>query len=314
MDAKITKQRLSNLLSYDWLKILVVIAAAVGVLALLFTMTATRPTNAQTFSVYSYTDVQMGRDKGTLNDTLKEKNVFSYDILEINSESFFSNDYASQAFSARRAAGEGTVIFTSSVDGEGKASNMSGLYSLTIDNIYSGEAISRGCYNPQYFLETEIKEYLVEYFGQDLQGDLNKEAARIRFMDRNGRDKRFRSQESKERGVQQEEQRLEKLREDYLAMKTAFEEGKLFYTAVNAETAETPTYRWGESCPEGFYPAAVNVSALPKIIDLFYCIDAEGKATNETLQMVIFRNQSDAAYDLNYETASFLSYLVEKYA
>ncbi len=36
MDARITKQRLSNMLSYDWLKILAAIAAAALALALFY--------------------------------------------------------------------------------------------------------------------------------------------------------------------------------------------------------------------------------------------------------------------------------------
>ena len=53
MDARITKQRLGNLLSYDWLKMLIAIVIAVFLIILLFTMTATRVTNAQTFAVYA---------------------------------------------------------------------------------------------------------------------------------------------------------------------------------------------------------------------------------------------------------------------
>ena len=54
MDAKITKLRLSRMLSYDWLKI---VGTAVGVIivwVLIFTMTATRITPAQTFTIANY--------------------------------------------------------------------------------------------------------------------------------------------------------------------------------------------------------------------------------------------------------------------
>lgn len=54
MDAKITKQRLGLLLSYDWIKILGICAAAVLVWALLFTTMATRATNGQSFEMYLY--------------------------------------------------------------------------------------------------------------------------------------------------------------------------------------------------------------------------------------------------------------------
>ena len=47
MDAKITKQRLGLLLSYDWIKIIGICAAAVLVWALLFTTMATRATTSK---------------------------------------------------------------------------------------------------------------------------------------------------------------------------------------------------------------------------------------------------------------------------
>ena len=58
MDARITKQRLANLISYDWLKILVTIAAFVLVLVVLFTTTATRPAKEQQIAIYAHTDLQ----------------------------------------------------------------------------------------------------------------------------------------------------------------------------------------------------------------------------------------------------------------
>ena len=111
MDARITKQRLGNLISYDWLKMLVTIVVFVLVLVLLFTMTATRPKNTQEYSIYAYTDLTATSSFTNLGDTLEERDVLSYDILAINSESFAGNNYASATYSARRAAGQGTVMF-----------------------------------------------------------------------------------------------------------------------------------------------------------------------------------------------------------
>lgn len=49
MDARITKQRLANMLSYDWLKIIGAIALAAVVFCVFFMMIATRATAGQTF-------------------------------------------------------------------------------------------------------------------------------------------------------------------------------------------------------------------------------------------------------------------------
>lgn len=55
MDAKITKKRLNILLSYDWIKIILVAVAMIVLWSLVFTMTATRVTNAQNFTIFNYT-------------------------------------------------------------------------------------------------------------------------------------------------------------------------------------------------------------------------------------------------------------------
>ena len=54
MDSKITKKRLSLMLSYDWVKIILTIAGLIVVWAFIFSATSTKITAAQQFSVYNY--------------------------------------------------------------------------------------------------------------------------------------------------------------------------------------------------------------------------------------------------------------------
>ena len=54
MDAKITKERLNRILSYDWLKIVGLAVVAIIVWTLVFTTSATRITPAQQFTVINY--------------------------------------------------------------------------------------------------------------------------------------------------------------------------------------------------------------------------------------------------------------------
>ena len=62
MDARITKSRLANLLSYDWLKIVAAILAAVLVICVFFTTVKTRPGKYHTFTVYGYRELVEGGD------------------------------------------------------------------------------------------------------------------------------------------------------------------------------------------------------------------------------------------------------------
>ena len=109
MDARITKQRLSNLISYDWIKIVVTIVVACLVLALLFAFTAARPRRAQEFYVYAYTDVSTGSDFSSLKEEL-EDGVFSYDILSVGTEGF-DGSMGSTTYTLRRSVGSGNVLF-----------------------------------------------------------------------------------------------------------------------------------------------------------------------------------------------------------
>ena len=78
MDAKITKKRLNILLSYDWIKIILVAVAMIVLWSLVFTMTATRVTNAQNFTIFNYTGTSANSRFNSYSSTLKEKGVFSY--------------------------------------------------------------------------------------------------------------------------------------------------------------------------------------------------------------------------------------------
>ncbi|MBR4943356.1 MAG: hypothetical protein IKZ28_04925 [Clostridia bacterium] len=87
MDAKITKERLSRMLSYDWLKVVGLILAAILVWSLIFTMTATRITPAQQFTVVNYFgNVNANSSKliKVTGDAITE-GVFSYEVIEMTS-------------------------------------------------------------------------------------------------------------------------------------------------------------------------------------------------------------------------------------
>ncbi|MDE5897013.1 MAG: hypothetical protein K2H43_04275, partial [Clostridia bacterium] len=193
MDAKITKQRLGNLLAYDWLKILAAIAAAAVLLSLFFTMVRTRPTEGQKFEVHAYTDVTAGVKFHRLSDELLDKSAFSYDILAVSQEAFtVSGSAAGQVYAARRAAGEGSVLFITDVpeyDDEGKLKQESMLKSLS-EGILSTEKGKGAFYDVRYYMECS-RRYLAEFFGENLTGELDEEAAKESFFGRNSGDKRF---------------------------------------------------------------------------------------------------------------------------
>lgn len=120
----------------------------------------------------------------------------------------------------------------------------------------------------------------------------------------------------------QEKERLSKLRDDFLKLQKYFEEGKLSYTALDKENATSIKLGWGEKCPENAYVAGVSMSAIKSFSSLFYYPvtvkdeNDEEKTTvaTEAISMTVFRNSAKEAYDLCYETVSFLDFVAEKYA
>ena len=303
MDAKITKQRLSNLLAYDWLKIVIAIAFSVAVLSVFFTMVRTRPTDAQTYTVYGYTGLYRGKDFGTIDASL-EGGVFSYDILETTTESFEGNAYSTAAFSARRAAGEGTVVFVSDYDADGEeGENVSDLHKMITEYLIQAdtERETLGLVVDAREYIAEGAEYLTRFFGENWrEGTLDETAARECFALRNGKDKRFRFNSNKyEAGVLNEYARLIKLREDYIFVLDAFEAGTFTYTEHTTDMGNT-------------YAVGICVGALRNISNLFYYTDVSGAQTSLELNLAVLNN-GDRLGDLKYETYSFLRYLAEKY-
>ena len=317
MDARITKQRLANLISYDWIKILCTILAAILVLVLLFTMAATRPHSTQQYYVYTYTDLSAGADFTDLADDLKAKHVFSYDILEVSAENFDSSSSGSTVYTVRRSAGMGNVLFVTDnpayetdedgntvLDEEGKpvVAAQSTLYTMASSGLVANDASTAGvAYDTVYYMDA-CERYLKQFFGDDwrtsdaFDGTLTPEAC---FTARNDGDKRYRTDEARAQGVADEKARLLQLREDYLVVDAAFESGVFTHTAYENELGETD------------YPG-INVGGLNTLHDLVYYVDGETRST-ENVNLILLFNGPLAQNDLRFESISFLNYLLTQY-
>lgn len=320
MDARITKQRLGNLLSYDWLKMLVTIAIFVFLVVLLFTMTATRVTNAQTFTVYAYNDVTAGRDFNSLADKLKDEDVLSYDILETTTEKF-SADSQYDLYSLRRTTGEGTVMFVSDVrvyetdddgnpvldeNGDPKIETESALYSLAMGStVDSEDPVSGTLYDCKYYIES-CAEYLSGFFEGDWEtsNTLDEAAVRASFLERNSGDKRYKNDEAREKGIADERQRILDLRDDYLVVLQCFENGTFKYTEYTAKNVDGSSFT---------SVLGINLGGLEKIADLAYYTDGEGNQVVSNLNLVILYNNFHEANGLRFEPVTFLRYLYEEY-
>jgi len=312
VDARITKTRLSNLLSYDWLKIIVAAAMAITALCVFFTMVKTRAEDEQTFSVYSY-DLTSGSDFMSLDDDLKDRDVFSYEILSRQVESLGSssdNSYSGMLYTTRLTNTDRTVMLVGGLS-DSESDGYSAVYQL-IDVDANG---NNGFIDVETYL-SECEAYLGRFFGQDLAGELEDVAVRDSFYARNTGDKRFRSEAKQEEGIAKERERIEKLRRDYLTVRAAFEDGTYTYSTltVSEEAAESAD----DGIAAGEYRCGVSLSKLSNLRELCYrSVEKDGVATMDTSDvcLLIFRTDAlgNTANDLRYETISFLAYLLSQY-
>jgi len=304
------------MLSYDWLKILGVIAVAAMILAVFFTMIATRATDGQTFMVYGYYGLSTGKDYSGFGDSLKTNNVFSYDILSTGAETFSeSGMYGKTVFTARRSAGEGRVMFVSDHEtvndkGEPVATRLDELSAMGL--VYPGEPREEMgmLLDPLKFMD-ECKAYLEKFFGENLANEEPDEAAvRDAFLKRNAKDKRYRKAAQKEEGIKSERKRVLKLKEDYSAVSAVLDADtvSIYSTTIDlgAGNSETRNYQVG-----------IKVGKIaPRIHELFYYEtekDGEKVKSAEDLVLVMFDNGTREG-DLRYDTVSFLAYLLKTYS
>lgn len=223
MDAKITKQRLSRMLSYDWVKIIGVIVAICIVWSLVFTMTATQITPTQKFYVYSYVGNNGFSTKFTDLYQKTHENEFSYEILELGREEL--GNEVNTILEARFAVGEGDLMFIANAPnkkdsytvGEGEEAETR-YYNYT-------ETFARGRVRFLYTLEgensyfTQIKAYLSKYFFDDSgkadweNGALDEEKAKADFRTRVKKDKRFKTEAQLVVGEEADIKRLNRYRD-----------------------------------------------------------------------------------------------------
>lgn len=325
MDARITKQRLGNMLSYDWLKIACTIAAVIAALVLFFTMVGLKPARAQKFYVHLYGALNFGGDYTDFTDELDD--LLSYDVLDVRVENFGNDFMAGASYSARRSSGEGSVAFAADYTSEeGGITPFADL--ITMGMTHPGEAeesLNMFWCMDKYF--AELDSYLARFFGEEWRTApvYNADEAELCFRARNvegpNNMNRFRSESQIAEGLKEERVRLETLRSDYLWLldpaKGGLGTSKLPYAEYRSEV----TLDDG-STQTNVYQAGVSLGGLTDIDRFISYSTADGGVGREKLNFLIYYNgksdfddgTNDGREDLKYEAVTLLKYIAEKYA
>lgn len=310
------------MLSYDWIKMVVLVVAIVFFWVLAFTIGSPRASKGQTFGIFYFHggDYRYSTDPTTLGENMKKEGVFSYDVLDFNVREI-GETYA-EILLTSNSVQEGDVMIT--VDHPKGIEELNSPFRILIDGY--GEI-----FYDYYDLIADAKEYcLVNGFVYANNGTylLNEQKITEYFVERMQKDPRFRDEESQryKDGVKGEIERIKRvwnnaiMLEDCLNTHPEIKYSYVRYTQTvkadpNAIDAETLANQ-----KERVY--GINLGRLtgrPQTVtaDFYYNLyDEEGKVIGSSAEGIVL-----CVYDyyvhqphLQFETLSFVNSVISKYS
>ena len=319
------------MLSYDWLKIVGVIAAVILVWSLIFTMTATRITPAQQFHVLNYVG------NYTFGDPFYKmyqgaKNALSYEVMEYKSEDFAANkEYVSTLMTARLSTYEMDVMFVADIanpktayEDENKETQYKHTYLETFIADYGYRCFDLS--DPtlegnekSYFKQMEI--YLNAYYSGDwtqednLQEELVERDFRARV--KTNKDKRYKKESQILAGIEKDIGRIKLYRDGLEQFYQYVAEGYIAYETVEFD------YTRGDKTTDHYKGSySLNICPNEKMENLkeyvgYYdeIIEEDGSktyvknATNMNVVFFDFGNKVEEGFE--YENVLFINHLVK---
>ena len=344
MDAKITKLRLSRMLSYDWFKMILSAAALIVIWLLVFTMTATSIAPSQKFTVMNYVGNVSLQDGEfyAMNESAHKNGVFSYEVIENSVEDLSLNaSMAGELLQARTAVEEGDVIFVAdyydsreimtkeSVDENGKKQ-----YEYTFGDTYL-QSFLQGAFYQLYdvneYLE-DMRAFVAQYYeGGDYVSPsaLNEQKIKNDFNARTKKDKRFKKSSARAQAEKDEVERIQKYRDALVKFEWYLKECVVSIT----ETLIVEEYFTDGRDLKGTF--SINLCptldkggmevdgkpAMSKLLNSFayktFTYDDDGKlaygdATANNMNVCLFKF-GGVGSGFQYESLSYIVYLIEEY-
>lgn len=214
MDNKITKKRLSDFLSYEWILILIVTLVSIVALEVLYSINRVKPTVGQSFKVIfdenvASENIREFKSRFLGVDQYSNGQIFSYDVLEANAENM-NEEY--NILSTRLQVQDADVVLTDSLENQKGSSRAKtivdsfGLYSLD-------DLANDSCDYLSKFLKGEFSAKSTEEKRALVLDKNNFDADKIKgyFRSRMAKDNRFRSELQKLKGEKLEIERIENL-------------------------------------------------------------------------------------------------------
>ncbi len=281
MDNKITKKRLANFLSYEWIIMLVAVVAGILLWEFIFTVSGVRLTAGQNFKIYYDKKISSNSDIYSL--ITKDNKTFSYDVIEINIEDVTDD----QVLMARYSVQEGDIIITDCVQ-ENEEDKVRAKTLIDGYDIYDLDK-----------LLSDAEDYLSRFYND---GVLDQEKVKSNFLKRMQKDNRFRTEKEKQKGIEQEIQRIEKLNKDVSDFKTVletFSEEDFFWYSKYAQSGKEE----GLEEPKRYGLKVENLNGGQYNPSEFFTLS--NREDSKDIVILVF-NFKSYQKDLQYETVSFL--------
>lgn len=316
MNNKISKRRLSNFLAYEWILIIVVAIASIVVWELIFSFSSVRLNSGQVFEYYYDANVSSSNDEA-FRSMLKREETFSFDVLDVYAT---DNTKDMAVLSNRQVTHELKAIFsdlyTSSKEGEYQSYSANKI--IDVYSMYTYEDEKGGIiYSAKEYLSKFLKEQ-----GKDplVFENLSKDKIKENFIERLGKDNRYRAGEISE---ENEYERIEKLCAEtrFLEKVIKFdsaqsEENSIFYKYTKYEDAKNTftLIQVPENENEKEWRYGLNLSKLTggemDTAQFFRLIDSKKKGD---IVLLMF-NYGIYHEDMQFETISFVNTIIRQFA
>ncbi len=213
MDNKITKKRLSDFLSYEWILIIVISIVSILGWELVYTVGSVQLTTGQVFKYY-YDETILSNSNNELVNELFEKNTFSYDVISLKTEMI---DSEQNVLASRLTIQEGDVIFTD-IKGIDKTETVDGKERPVVvrakAHVDSTSYVMYALDDMLVDAKTYLKDNFIKDGGEIDVSNIDDVKLERVFRERMKGDNRFRDEVNIQKGIERERERIEKLCEN----------------------------------------------------------------------------------------------------
>lgn len=298
MDNKITKSRLKTFLTYDLWKMVVIIVACCLALLIVFNMVAVKPTTGQAFYILCGDDIMIGEEGIALPLKVVEKGTdnggFSYDILSLKTFNLqVGTEPASYVLSNTVGVGDDDIFIASEELGREYVNSYNAL-----DIVAFAESGKDYCINSGFYTAS---------------GEVNESEIIKYFLATRGKDNRFRSEENKNLGKEQEILRIKAIWENSNVLLNVFNNHPEIFSS------KFTSFEWGENTITGKF--AIELSKLngtSKTISNAFKRTIINEETGEVSYTsdgvyLFVGDNGDINGDLNYEALAYIRTIIEEY-